>query len=901
MPTVFLKRIILSAVVLFGGCLLFGQVRELDGGPVVPGMKILSISVLDSASRAPLPGATIELSREKDTLRAATDQYGLVMLFPQFGKDTVQTTISFLGYKTCTFRRLFVEPTIRLEVRLAESPQELSAIIVEAESVMMVVRGDTTIFKASAFQSMAGDRLENLLKKIPGIEIKGASVYALGRPVNKILVNGTTLFGSNIGAALQMIDSEIVKEVKVYDEHPQDRLVQADTLGRKDHVLDVVTKTKLTRVQELQLAASLGLFTDSEAAEKTAGGLSGRFNRFEQGRAQFSATGTLAENLENNLLLDRTVSTPERSFSSSVQYGLTKRFQSRKNFTFRFDLNRLHTLTQTEEEAVSAALYPDYLHQKQTDHLTGRGNGMATGAWAFKAGERNLFDLNFSAGWDRNRLRQWAHDALRTGGVLGETDIFRQDKETDLSGKVNVRYTRRFTKPGRNLILSSSFALHSGWGEGTRADTSAQSAAPQWMEYDLRSRSLLPEAGLSWQEPLGKGFSLEAGESFSLGRTFRDHPAEDRLMGVPDRINTYAYTQDNLTQIASLGLRYNKKRVFQAAASLQHRYLRQTRRETEPDIQSSQVAYSVFSPALHLEVNRPVFYLSGEYRESALCPTAAQLRPVVDNADPFFLMAGNPELELPVHRDLFIKSSLTTRRSASVWQPEVHVTADRNYIGYEIVRFQEDTPLPEYGYTAVSGSQLTRPVNLKGRRSWDASLSTSLRRQKMQATLTPRLSLAADRTPYSFSGQVLINRVRRANGLLTAMGNFGKTWEYSVYAGAGMEWCRNETWGGYDAFVPSAGGKVRWDPVDWLSFTVSGAYNGSHSGSSIRDYDLVRLDTGVDWVFGNKRQARIGVLAGDLLNNATTRSTSLSEQFIRTLVTNSLGRSVMLHAVYLWR
>ena len=153
-----------------------------------------------------------------------------------------------------------------LTVLMQENPIELNAIVVKEDAILMIARGDTTVYNPSSIKMMSGDNLAQLLRKLPRIEIDkyDSSVKAGGQTVNKILVNGQTLFGSNISAALRLIDGEMVDKVKVYDQHNQERLSQADALERKDRVVDVVTKEKLTKIQLLQLKTAIGMFTEKQ-------------------------------------------------------------------------------------------------------------------------------------------------------------------------------------------------------------------------------------------------------------------------------------------------------------------------------------------------------------------------------------------------------------------------------------------------------------------------------------------------------------------------------------------------------------------------------------------------------------------------------------------------------------
>lgn len=182
----------------------FAQVteRQFDGVDASLGT-YLNITVKDKATSKSLPGATVFLSKGKDTLKTVTDNSGKAIFehIPfKKNRDTLVLSVSFLGFKDVEYRHPLKRASF-LTVQMEEDPEQINEIIVKGEQVVMVTRGDTTIYNTSAFTTMQGDNLVRLLKKMPGITMNEGQLCAQGRPVSKILINGTTLFGSDIVSA----------------------------------------------------------------------------------------------------------------------------------------------------------------------------------------------------------------------------------------------------------------------------------------------------------------------------------------------------------------------------------------------------------------------------------------------------------------------------------------------------------------------------------------------------------------------------------------------------------------------------------------------------------------------------------------------------------------------------
>ena len=150
-----MKRLFLILILLSAALPMLSQVSELDTFLSSSGEEsVMTIGVGDKATGQPLGGAVVFLSCGKDTLESVTDNYGDTFFsgipFAE-DKDTLTLTISFLGYKSLTHKYLH-RHFVRFKALMEEDPEQLAEIIVRADAVAMVVRGDTTIFNASAYR-----------------------------------------------------------------------------------------------------------------------------------------------------------------------------------------------------------------------------------------------------------------------------------------------------------------------------------------------------------------------------------------------------------------------------------------------------------------------------------------------------------------------------------------------------------------------------------------------------------------------------------------------------------------------------------------------------------------------------------------------------------------------------
>ncbi|MGG9972714.1 outer membrane beta-barrel protein [Ferruginibacter sp. SUN002] len=102
-------------------------------------------------------------------------------------------------------------------VKLISKTKILQEVIVSSGSPIRI-KGDTTVYTADSFKVSANANVEELLRKLPGIQVdKAGKITAMGEQVNKVLVDGEEFFGDDPGMTVKNLRADAVKEVQVYD------------------------------------------------------------------------------------------------------------------------------------------------------------------------------------------------------------------------------------------------------------------------------------------------------------------------------------------------------------------------------------------------------------------------------------------------------------------------------------------------------------------------------------------------------------------------------------------------------------------------------------------------------------------------------------------------------------
>ncbi len=177
-------------------------------------------SVADTLG-VPLPGATVVLLQRADSSIvsfAASDAQGAFRIrrAPE-GSYLVQ--ITFVGFATHSDSVTVGDLPVDLgEIRLRVEEQALGDLVISADRTPLVLRGDTLDFSAAAFLTPAGSSVEDLLRRLPGMEVdREGNVKAQGEDVRKVLVDGKEFFGSDPTIATRNLPADAVDRVQVYD------------------------------------------------------------------------------------------------------------------------------------------------------------------------------------------------------------------------------------------------------------------------------------------------------------------------------------------------------------------------------------------------------------------------------------------------------------------------------------------------------------------------------------------------------------------------------------------------------------------------------------------------------------------------------------------------------------
>ena len=226
-------------VLLFFLCLVMQLACQAD---VFKG-KIVNAETGEVLVGASVEGKIVTPQSWTFTNTAETDSMGVFKLEAPY-EGRMVLTFSMIGYKNQRKVDYAYGPEVKdttdMEViKLAPTALMLKEVEVKASLPRFTMRGDTIVFNPEAFKLKEGTRLEELIKKLPGVYQEEGKLYWNSKPI-RLTMNGKDIFGGD--AILGKLPAEAAQKLKLYDRKSELARHTGQDDGTEDHVLDIQVK-----------------------------------------------------------------------------------------------------------------------------------------------------------------------------------------------------------------------------------------------------------------------------------------------------------------------------------------------------------------------------------------------------------------------------------------------------------------------------------------------------------------------------------------------------------------------------------------------------------------------------------------------------------------------------------
>ncbi len=684
-------------------------------------------------------------------------------------------------------------------VKIKPITSELMEVVIKAARATLSIRGDTIEYDASSFKVPPGSTVEDLLRRLPGLELDAdGNIKAQGQDVKRVYVDGKTFFGDDPKAATKNLGAETISKVQVYNEKSEQAKLTGVDDGIKEKALNLELKDEYKKGAFGKITAAAG--TEERWAAR------GNYNRFNK-KEQFSIIG-FANNINQtgvnwedygefkgqNTFNDN--DNGDFGFGGGRRYysfnsddsdipfnnfdgrGFTKNYGSGVNYNFDNKKTKLSTSYFYNQTRLNLDQFQDrqtflsdssFFNSDTTNQTNFRGNHSIAGRFEQEIDSNNVvivkvnsrFGLatgdsrqsqQFSTGGDRelkNSLFINNTDNLDTWRVSG-TGIFRH----------------RFKKKGRSLAVSGGY--NNSRSDGTENLFSlnrffrAANVTEQIRQLNNNAKTTQQiKSSLLFTEPLSKKWFWETFYNFNT-----THNQVDRQVANPDRNSeridslSIFYKNDLFYNRLGSSVRYSNKGLnVSAGLAAQQLQLKGKYSIAEGlPLLTDPIDRNFLNWTPNVSANYEFpnnIWLSGDYGYSVSEPQIQDLQPVPNANNPLFRTEGNPNLGPEKSHNVSLNLNYWNPASLS----NLGVGANFNKYDSQIVYNQTIEVIDSIGIRTT-----TKPSNVSGGQGFNMYLWSGFPIIKTKLTFNVNGDINLGNTP-SFVNAVKNDTRNRGYGL----------------------------------------------------------------------------------------------------------------------------------------
>lgn len=177
----------------------------------------IKIKVLDNGLK-PISRALIVISmNDKQIAFGTTDEEGVFDKNLENGSYTVKASkLGFIAYT----KNVLVENSSEVIFILENEVNKLEIVIIKSRPKIMKIKGDTISYNIKAVTDGTENKVEDLIKKLPGLNVDDAGkVSYKGQEIDKVLIDGNEFFNNKHQMATQNIDANMVEGIDLLLNH----------------------------------------------------------------------------------------------------------------------------------------------------------------------------------------------------------------------------------------------------------------------------------------------------------------------------------------------------------------------------------------------------------------------------------------------------------------------------------------------------------------------------------------------------------------------------------------------------------------------------------------------------------------------------------------------------------
>lgn len=841
-----------------------------------------------SEEQKPLPSATVVLLNPADS---TMEYFGVTNEDGEYFIRNINDGTYLMQYAFVGMQSLFIDIEIPSDkgenmgiTIMKVKPMDVEQVSVVGEYVPMKFKSDTIEFNAKAFKTKPDAVVEDLLKKLPGLEVdRSGNLKAMGEDVVKVLVDGKEFFGNDATVATKNLPADAIDKVQIYDRRSDVSQFTGIDDGVRDRTIDLILKEdrkkgifgdvlagfgtgehylasgRVFRFNDVSQIAVLGNYNNINRF-----GVKG--NRFGEAAGGINTAGAAGVNLSYN------PSSFNRFYMSYLASG-TKSVLEQETETQNF----LHDLEYFQTDNLNQT-------RRDTSHNFHFGARARIVAWQNIVANANL---NIAEG---NVVRQSLMNRLMNDSPVNQLINGTNQESNSLNANGNATYIIKVNED-KTQITTKLFANGSTSFAGSQWNNATTFYNPERILFedqfqDNHNERLNVTVTPALVQKLNRFWYLNTHVALGLNTH-----SLDRKQGIPG-------LTDVITD--SLSPRFNRDyRFVRPGISFQRNTEKNQLNLTLAAEWSSldQVLWDDIIRGNNFFYLKPMIRYSSQYKSGRRfgasystnlnLPNVGQLMPVLSTLNPLSLYQGNSQLE-PEYRhtlgmewrvfDQFSFTSFFTRLSA-------HYT--ENKIGMSRT-ISDDL------------QQYVTPVNVPWNYGGNGSFNFSTPIRPLDVEIALKVNESFNR------GINIINHQDNIGSHLTHSLGFDinnrnkNIWDAEVGASVSItdSWYsiqddQNNRYYNFSYF-----GVIRWTPSDKFNIQIDADITNYNSQSFNESISIPLIGAEINFYFLSGNRAVLSLEAVDILNKNTGLTRISDINYLMQRTSNMLGRYVMLSFKY---
>ena len=874
-------------------------------------------SVVEQGSDTPIEQATVRLLNVKDSamVRGVVSARNGSFTLKNVKKGSYLLHITFIGYDPL-YQPLQItgkkNPVNVGKLELSDGAIELGEAVVIGKAPEITVRNDTMEYNADSYKVTEGSVLEDLLKKMPGVEVDSeGKITVNGKEVKKVMVDGKEFFSDDPKVASKNLPAKMIDKLQVLDKKSDMAQMTGFDDGEEETVINLTVKPGM---KQGWFGNAYGGYGSKDRYEGNA-----MVNRFVN-NDQITFMG--GANNTNNMGFSDLASTMfsgmggggGRRGGFGAGSGITSSGNAGLNFSKEFKPDKL-TLGGNTRYSHSDN---DARSKSDRQNILPGDSSSYDNSEAMSRTKSDNFGVDFRLEWKPDTMTQLIfrpsfslshsmNDNFSDATTLdNERDTVNTNKSSNYSESngynlnASIDFSRKLNNKGRVFSATLSGGNSDSYSDGmnrsdivyfNQTDALKNSIIDQRSRYDNKGFNY--RAYVSWVEPIGHNNFIQA--TYSISQRKQEalknvyNQDADGIYNVLDSAYSQSYRNNFISQRASLSFKSQRAKFnYTIGLNLDPSY--SSSENFVGDTTLSKITRKVvnlspmaqFNYMFDKRTNLRIMY-NGRTSQ----PSMTQLQPVADISDPTNITIGNPDLNPRYTNNVFIRFQQFTPEKQRAFM----IMANGSYIINDIVSYTS--------YNQETGVKTTTYKNVNGNYSGNVRmmLNTPLKNKKFSINSMTMASFA------NSNGYINEEKNTNRNLILSERGGIDFRSSYldlgvngNIRYNATSNSLQKEN--NQNTFNYGAGGYTTiYLPLNFkIESDVNWSTNSGYGDGFKQNEVLWNASASKSFLKNNQGTLRFKIY--DILQQRSNISRSVTASYIQDSEYNTLGSYFMVHFIY---